>query len=82
MINESKETEAVEGMVDGPELLRILWPDEKVRPSLGWLKYQEKRRTIPFIRIGRLIFYFPSQVRAAIAQRHTVQPRRVQSALP
>jgi hypothetical protein len=57
------------GLVDGPRLLEVIFPNEVCRPSMRWLKTQEKKRAIPFMRIGRLIFYDPSRVRAALTAR-------------
>lgn len=62
------------GLVDGPRLLEILFPDEACRPSLRWLADQRKRRLVPFVRLGRLIFYSVPQVRQA-NERATIQPR-------
>jgi hypothetical protein len=54
------------GLVDGPRLLETLFPNPACRPSLRWLKDREKQRALPFMRIGRLIFYNPPAVRAAM----------------
>jgi hypothetical protein len=70
-----KQNEAPEaGLVDGPRLLEILFPDEQCRPSMRWLKTQEANRAVPFMRLGRLIFYDPPKVRATLAAR-TIAPR-------
>lgn len=61
-----------EGLVDGQRLLEILWPNPECRPSRRWLKDQEKRRAIPFMRIGRLIFYSPPMVRTTLAEKAVV----------
>jgi len=54
------------GLVDGPRLLEMLFPNPVCRPSLRWLKGQEKNHALPFMRIGRLIFYNPPRVMAAM----------------
>ena len=65
-------------LVNAEQLLQQLW-DESSRPSLRWLKEQQRRRVIPHIRIGsRSVFFDPQQVRAALAQRFTVQARGAQ----
>lgn len=56
------------GLVDGPRLLETLFPNEACRPSLRWLRDQQKRNVIPFLKIGRLVFFDPPQVRAALAE--------------
>lgn len=48
-------------LVNGKRLLEILW-DAQSRPSMQWLLKQVKRRMIPFIRRGRLIFFRPRTV--------------------
>ncbi len=48
-------------LVSGPKWLEILW-DETSRPSIRWLGNQQRRRSIPFIRIGRLIWFCLRQV--------------------
>jgi len=48
--------------VNGPKLLEILFPQPS-RPTLRWLRDQQKARRIPFVKIGRLVFFCPDQVR-------------------
>jgi hypothetical protein len=67
------------GLVDGPRLLEVIFPNEVCRPSMRWLKTQEKKRAIPFMRIGRLIFYDPPRVRAALTARTIGMNVRVRS---
>ena len=55
-------------LLDGKQLLETTF-DEASRPSLRWLRQQTKARAIPSVRIGRLIFYSPEQVRAALEKR-------------
>lgn len=59
-------------LVDGTRLLETLFPVE-CRPSQRWLRDRTKSKTIPYVRLGRLVFYNPQDVRDAIAKRHTVQ---------
>ena len=47
--------------VSANRLLEILW-DEQSRPSLQWIRKETKRRMLPHIRRGRLIFYRPRSV--------------------
>lgn len=53
---------------DAKGLLETLW-DESCRPSLRWLRTQQKRRAIPSCRIGRLVFFDPDAVRAVLNGR-------------
>jgi hypothetical protein len=59
-------------LADGPTLLEILFP-KKCRPTLRWLREQQSNRTIPFIRIGRLVFFDPVTVRAALNEQKTAK---------
>jgi hypothetical protein len=56
--------------VSGEKLLEIIFPPE-CRPTLRWLRDQQKTRRIPFVKIGRLVFFFPDQVRDALLQQQT-----------
>lgn len=52
-------------LVDAKGLLEILFA-ESCRPSLRWLRTQQKRRAIPSVRIGRLVFFDPDATLAAL----------------
>jgi hypothetical protein len=54
------------GLVGAESLLVILWPNEKDRPSLRWLRDQQKARKIPFAKVGRLVWFDPPAVKASI----------------
>ncbi len=54
--------------VSAERLLEILW-DEHSRPSLQWIRKETKRRMLPHIRRGRLIFYRPRSVMEWFCQR-------------
>jgi hypothetical protein len=58
----------LEQWVSGPRLLDIVW-DSKSRPSLQWLRKETKRRMMPHVRRGRLIFYRPRSVMEWFDQR-------------
>ena len=49
--------------VDAIKLLEILF-DEASRPSLRWLRDQQKSHTVPFCKIGRRVFFDPVIVKA------------------
>ena len=61
-------------LVNALQLLEILFAPE-CRPSLRWLRAQTKAKTIPFIRIGHLIFFDVEMVRAALAAKNLVRHR-------
>ena len=51
--------------VDAPKLLEILF-DEASRPSLRWIRDQQKAMRLPFAKIGRLVFFDPVACKAAL----------------
>ena len=63
-------------LLDANGLLERLWPEARSRPSLRWLREQQKRKAIPYIKWGRRIFFDPKQVAEVIADRLTVRPKR------
>jgi hypothetical protein len=65
-------------LLDAKALLEELFP-ESARPSVRWLREQQKRRRIPFVKLGRLIFFDPVEVREVITTRHTIFPRGVRN---
>jgi hypothetical protein len=70
-----KQPTPIRELLDGPALLTRLWPDQHPRPSLRWLRAQQKLGVIPVVRCGRRALFCPSQVLDAIRQRFTVMPR-------
>jgi hypothetical protein len=73
----SERNEAPLGLVDGPRLLEALFPIDACRPSMRWLRDQTKRRAIPFMKVGRLIFFDPVNVRESLDRRSTVRAKAV-----
>jgi hypothetical protein len=69
------ETPTQPKLVDARGLLEALF-DESSRPSLRWLRNAQAQRKIPFMRLGRLIRFDPSAVRAAIEEDCTVHSRK------
>ena len=61
-------------LVGAVELLEVLFP-KKSRPSLRWLRDQCEQRRVPFVRIGRLVFFDPNDVRETWRSRHSVAVR-------
>ena len=58
--------------VDAPKLLEILF-DEASRPSLRWLRDQQRNRTVPFCKIGRRVFFDPQIVKLHLDAKATVR---------
>ena len=61
--------------VDAPKLLEILF-DEASRPSLRWLRDCQKRRAIPFCKIGRRVFFDPQLVKYHLDAKASVRGAR------
>jgi len=59
---------AVNGLVDGETLLKIVFPVEKCRPSIRTLERRAKSKAIPSVRLGRLRFYNPPDVMATLLE--------------
>ena len=55
-------------LVSGKKLLELLF-DEESRPTVRWLHNQQKARTIPYVKIGALVFFNPDQVRKTLESR-------------
>ena len=62
-------------LVNGPGLLQILF-DDNCRPTMRWLNSQKAAKVIPHVKIGRLVFYDPPAVRAALANGRTAKARK------
>jgi len=54
-------------LVNGDELLKTLFTDES-RPTYRWLQHQVAKKSIPFRRCGRLLYFDVEEVRAAFKQ--------------
>ena len=50
--------------------------EEESRPSLRWLREMTKRRAIPSVKIGHLVFYSPAHVRDAVERKLTLKARQ------
>jgi hypothetical protein len=61
-------------LVSAEQLLALLW-EENSRPSLRWLREQQARRTIPFIKIGARVWFQPSEVRGHLLMKWGVRRR-------
>lgn len=54
------------GFQSAEELLQTLWPNEKSRPSLRWLRGLTAKKAVPFIKIGHKVWFEPARVAAAL----------------
>lgn len=61
-------------LVDANGLLEALF-DEGCRPTVRWLRNQQKNRAIPYIKVGHLVFFDIVQVRQAFEKKNTVRAR-------
>lgn len=59
-------------LVDAETCVQIVWPRPECRPSVRWFRQRQKNREVPFVKIGRLVFFDPVQVRASLAKKNTV----------
>jgi hypothetical protein len=64
----------VNQLVGALKLLEQLWPDEASRPSLRWLRHQQRVRSVPSIRAGRRVLFCPAHVLTVAGGRLTVLP--------
>ena len=73
-MNKQLDTSSTLGkLVDASGLLEALF-SEGGRPSMRWLRTQQKNRAVPFIRAGRLVFFDVEKVRAAL-ERKAINPK-------
>ncbi|WP_269522598.1 hypothetical protein [Coraliomargarita parva] len=61
-------------LVDAKGLLVELF-DERSRPTVRWVRQMQAQRVLPFIKIGRLVFFDVDECRHALAQRWTVRSK-------
>lgn len=80
MANEIKDVAVRGKLVNGQQLLEQLF-DPEARPSMRWLRSQTKAKSIPFIRIGHLVFFDMDMVRAALAAKNLVRHRMMPTAV-
>jgi hypothetical protein len=55
-----------DGLLSANDMLVFVWPDPASRPSLRWIRGLQAKRAIPFIKMGRLTFFEPARVIAAL----------------
>lgn len=62
-------------LVDANGLLETLF-DKSSRPSLRWVRQMQAQRKIPYVKIGHLVRFDVEEVRQALSENCTVNPRR------
>jgi len=60
-----------EGLVGAQACINKVFPDEFSRPSMRSFKQWQYNNQIPFVKIGRRVFYSPSEVTIAITKNFT-----------
>lgn len=63
------------GLVNAESLLEILFPDERSRPSLRFIRSLQAKRRLPYYKVGRLVFFDVGEARAAIIGAMRVSAR-------
>ena len=63
-------------LVAAPALLEQVWPDQRSRPSLRWLREQQRIRAVPTTRVGRRALFCPTHVLAFAGNKLTVTPQK------
>jgi hypothetical protein len=61
-------------LVDAEKLLEILFPLE-CRPTLRWLRERQKKKEIPYVKLGRLVYFHPARVQEALANQPTAKEK-------
>lgn len=61
-------------LVQAGGLLSQLWPDERSRPSLRWLREQQSAGNVPAVRVGRRVWFNVDAVRQQLRAALTVKP--------
>ncbi len=54
------------GLLNLPACMEAVWPDPQSRPSERWMRRMIALRKIPFVRIGRMLWFEPARVHAAL----------------
>ena len=63
--------ENISKLTDASGLIKALF-DEDCAPSLRTVREWTHRRVVPFVKVGRLVFFSPTDVRQALAASRTV----------
>jgi hypothetical protein len=61
-------------LVDAEKLLEILFPAE-CRPTLRWLRERQKKKEIPYVKLGRLVYFNTLRVQESLAKQPTAKEK-------
>lgn len=61
-------------LVGAEDCILILFPCENSRPGLRTWRQWQSNGFLPYVRIGRRIYFDPEQVRAALERRFRINP--------
>ncbi len=67
-------------LVDAQGLLEALF-DERFRPTVRWVRLQQKKRNIPFIKWGHYVFFNVEEVRTHLERLKTIRAKPQRRAL-
>jgi hypothetical protein len=59
-------------LVDAEKLLEILFPAD-CRPTLRWLRERQKKKEIPYVKLGRLVYFNPVSVQESLSKQPTAR---------
>ena len=60
------------GLVGEERCRELVWPDEQSRPSRRWFLELKARGLLPFVRVGRRVFFDPAEVRRALDRQFKI----------
>ena len=61
-------------LVDAEKLLEMLFPVD-CRPTLRWLRERQKKREIPYVKLGRLVYFNAARVQESLAKQPTAKEK-------
>ena len=62
-------------LVDAEKLLEILFPAD-CRPTLRWLRERQRKKEIPYVKLGRLVFFHPVRVQESLSKQSTAKEKQ------
>ena len=63
------------GLVGREQCMKNVWTDDEKRPSVRTFEKFKQQRIIPFVKIGKCVWYDPAAVLDALKTNHTVRPK-------
>ena len=62
-------------LLNAKSCIAEIFGDSPEAPSLRWWQYQMQRRMIPYYKIGHLVWFDPTEVRAALEKNCRIAAR-------